>query len=353
MSGRARLAPTKVDFMEIGFEKWAIFNAVVLALLLLDLGVLRRKSHDVKLKEALTWSAFWILLAMAFCGGLWYFDDRVNGTQRSLEFLTGYLTEYALSVDNIFVFILIFTYFRVSPEHRHKVLFWGIMGALVMRAVMIYAGVALIHRFEWIIYIFGAFLLFTGIKLAFHSDGDIDPGDNPIVKLFKKFMPVTSDYRGSAFFVIENGKRFATPLFIVLLVIESSDLVFAVDSIPAILGISKDPFIVYTSNVFAILGLRSLYFALAGVMDLFHHLKYALAFILSFVGVKMLIEHWYKIPVAISLGVIVCALFLSIVASVLWPLPPEETLADEAEEMMDDTQQEPLPEKVRREIQGE
>ena len=339
--------------MSPNFWKWVVFNVVVLALLLLDLGVLRRKSHDVKLKEALAWSAFWILLAMAFCGGIWYFDDRVNDTQRALEFLTGYLTEYALSVDNIFVFILIFTYFRVAPEHRHKVLFWGIMGALVMRAAMIYAGVALIHRFEWIIYVFGAFLLFTGIKMAFHKDDDIDPGENPIVKIFKRFMPVTPDYRGNAFFVVENGKRFATPLFIVLLVIESSDLVFAVDSIPAILGISKDPFVVYTSNVFAILGLRSLYFALAGIMDLFHYLKYALAFILSFVGVKMLLEHWYKIPVPVSLGVIVCALLLSILASLLWPLPPGETLIDEAAEMMDDTAQEPLPEEVRREISDE
>jgi tellurite resistance protein TerC len=227
------------------------------------------------------------------------------------------------------------------------------MGALVMRAAMIYAGVALIHRFEWIIYIFGAFLLFTGIKMAFHDDDDIDPGENPIVKHFKKFMPVTPDYRGNAFFVVENGKRYATPLFIVLLVIESSDLIFAVDSIPAILGISKDPFVVYTSNVFAILGLRSLYFALAGIMDLFHYLKYALSFILSFVGVKMLIEHWYQIPVPVSLGVIVCALLSSIVASLLWPLPPEETLIDEAEAMMDDTVQEPLPEDVRREISDE
>lgn len=339
--------------MQIGFEKWAIFNVVVLALLLLDLGVLRRKSHDVKLKEALGWSAFWILLAMAFCGGIWYFTDRVHGTHRALEFLTGYLTEYALSVDNIFVFILIFTYFRVAPEYRHKVLFWGIMGALAMRAAMIYAGVALIDRFHFVIYFFGAFLLFTGVKMAFHQDDDIDPGDNPVVKLFKKFMPVTSAYRGNAFFVVENGKRFATPLFIVLLVIESSDLVFAVDSIPAIIGISKDPFVVYTSNVFAILGLRSLYFALAGIMDLFHYLKYALAFILSFVGVKMLIEHWYVIPVPLSLAAIVVALALSIGASLLWPLPAEATLIDEAGAMMDDAPREALPEAVRREISGE
>jgi len=334
--------------------KWILFNAFVLALLLFDLGVLRRKSHDVKLKEALAWSAFWIGLALIFCGGIWYYDDRINGTHRALEFLTGYLVEYSLSVDNIFVFILIFTYFRVLPEHRHKVLFWGIMGALIMRAIMIYAGVALIHRFEWIVYVFGAFLLFTGIKMAFHKDDNIDPGDNPVVKIFKKMMPVTPDYHGNNFFIVQEGKRYATPLFIVLLVIETSDLIFAVDSIPAIIGISRDPFIVYTSNVFAILGLRSLYFALAGVMDLFHYLKYALAFILSFVGVKMLISHTaYKIPIGISLAVIAGALALSIIASLKYPLADEDTLTDEAEEMMDDTVQEELPEEVRRQISSE
>ena len=336
--------------MSPNFWKWTLFNAFVLALLLFDLGVLRRKSHDVKIKEALGWSAFWIALAFAFCGGIWHY----NGSQRALEFLTGYLVEYSLSVDNIFVFILIFTYFRVAPEYRHKVLFWGIMGALVMRAVMIYAGVALIHRFEWIIYVFGAFLLFTGIKMAFHKDEEIHPGDNPVVKLFKKMMPVTPEYHGNHFFIIKEGKRYATPLFIVLLVIETSDLIFAVDSIPAIIGISRDPFIVYTSNVFAILGLRSLYFALAGIMGLFHYLKYALAFILSFVGVKMLLSHTaFKIPIVLSLAVIVSALVISILASLKWPLPEDKTMVDEANEMWDDTEQEELPEDVRRQISGE
>lgn len=327
--------------------KWVIFNVAILALLIFDLGVLRRKSHDVKLKEALSWSAFWIGLAIVFCGGIWRYD----GHQRALEFLTGYLVEYSLSVDNIFVFILIFTYFRVAPEYRHKVLFWGIMGALIMRAIMIYAGVALIARFDWIIYIFGAFLLFTGIKMAFHKDEDIDPGDNPVVKIFKKLMPVTREYHGNQFFIVREGKRFATPLFIVLLVIETSDLVFAVDSIPAIIGISRDPFIVYTSNVFAILGLRSLYFALAGIMGLFHYLKYALAFILSFVGLKMLLSHTdFKIHIGVSLAIIATALLLSILASLKWPLPEEDTLLDEATDLADDTEQGELTEEVQRQI---
>lgn len=319
--------------MSPNFWKWTIFNVAVLALLLFDLGVLRRKSHDVKIKEALGWSAFWIALAMVFCGGIWHY----NGSARALEFLTGYLVEYSLSVDNIFVFILIFTYFRVASEYRHKVLFWGIMGALVMRAVMIYAGVALIHRFEWIIYVFGAFLVFTGIKMAFHKDEEINPSDNPVVKIFKKMMPVTPEYHGNHFFIVQEGKRYATPLFIVLLVIETSDLIFAVDSIPAIIGISRDPFIVYTSNVFAILGLRSLYFALAGIMGLFHYLKYALAFILSFVGVKMLLSHTaFKIPITLSLAVIVLALVISVMASLRWPLADEETMIDEAQDFYED-----------------
>jgi tellurite resistance protein TerC len=309
------------------FWKWTLFNLCVVALLLFDLGVLRRKSHDVKLKEALGWSAFWIALALLFCGGIWHY----SGHKRALEFLAGYVTEYSLSVDNIFVFILIFTYFKVGAAYRHKVLFWGILGALVMRAVMIVAGVGLVHRFEWILYIFGAFLVFTGIRLAFHHDDDMDPGANPVVKLAKRFLPLTPDYHGNRFFVLQDGKRYATPLFIVLLVIETSDLLFAVDSIPAIIGLSKDPFIIYTSNVFAILGLRSLYFALAGIMDLFHYLKYALSFILTFVGVKMLIESFYKIPIELSLLIIMSALVISILASLRWPPPPDQTSVDEAE----------------------
>jgi tellurite resistance protein TerC len=313
--------------MSPNFLKWTVFNLVVLALLLFDLGVLRRKSHDVKLKEALGWSAFWISLALLFFGGVWFYDGR----KRAFEFLTGYITEYALSVDNIFVFILIFSYFKVAPAYRHKVLFWGIMGALIMRGVMILLGVELVHRFEWILYVFGAFLVFTGIRLAFKSE-DVDPSANPMVKLARKFLPVTEQYHGDHFFTMQDGKRFATPLFIVLLVIETSDLIFAVDSIPAIIGISKDSFIIYTSNVFAILGLRSLYFALAGIMDLFHYLKYALSFILTFVGIKMLIEKIYHIPIEMSLGIIIAALVISIIASLRWPLPDEKTPIDEAQD---------------------
>lgn len=319
------------------FWKWTIFNVFILALLLLDLGVLRRKSHDVKLKEALGWSAFWIVLALLFCGGVWYYDSR----QRALEFLTGYITEYSLSVDNIFVFILIFSYFKVEPAHRHKILFWGILGALVMRALMISLGVGLIQRFDWILLIFGGFLVFTGIKMAFHQDEDIDPGSNPLVKLARRFLPVADDYHGDRFFVVKDGKRYITPLLIVLLVIESSDLLFAVDSIPAIIGISKHSFIIYTSNVFAILGLRSLYFALAGIMDLFHYLKYALSFILTFVGIKMLVEYFFPhtISIELSLGIIIVSLAIAVLASLRWPLPSEETSIDEAQEFINQEDQ--------------
>jgi tellurite resistance protein TerC len=221
------------------------------------------------------------------------------------------------------------------------VLFWGIMGALIMRALMIVVGVGLVHRFEWILTLFGAFLVYTGIRLAFHQDDDIDPGANPVVKLAKKILPVTPDYHGDHFLTVQQGKRYATPLFIVLLVIETSDLLFAVDSIPAIIGLSKDPFIIYTSNVFAILGLRSLYFALAGIMDLFHYLKYALSFILTFVGVKMLIEKFYHVPIEISLGVIIAALLISIIASLRWPLPDDQTSIDEAEAMFAESEDSP------------
>lgn len=301
--------------------KWGLFNLFILALLAFDLGVLNRKSHEVSVKEALAWSAFWIALALSFCGGVWWF----NGHDKALEFFTGYVIEYSLSVDNIFVFILIFGYFNVQPEYRHKVLFWGIMGALVMRGLMIFLGVSLIHRFEWIIYIFGAFLIFTGIRMLFQGEDDkVDPDKNFLVRMLRKIMPVTNEYHGNKFFVHLDGKRFATPLLVVLLVIETTDLIFATDSIPAILAISRDPFIVYTSNVFAILGLRSLYFALAGVMDIFHYLKYVLSIILSFVGVKMLLSHTpYKIPTVWALLVIVLLLVGAVVASLLWPQKDE------------------------------
>jgi tellurite resistance protein TerC len=302
--------------------KWGLFNLFIVLLLVFDLAFLNRKSHEVSLKEALGWSAFWIVLALIFGGGVWW----QAGHGKALEFFTGYVIEYSLSVDNIFVFILIFGYFSVGPQHRHKVLFWGILGALVMRGLMILVGVSLIHRFEWIVYIFGAFLIFTGIRMLFqHEDDKVDADKNPAVRLLRKFMPVTKEYHGGNFFVRLDGKRWATPLLVVLLVIETTDLIFATDSIPAILAISRDPFIVYTSNVFAILGLRSLYFAVAGIIDLFCYLKYVLSVILAFVGIKMLLSHTaYKIPTGWALLVIVALLVGAIVASLLWPMPSEK-----------------------------
>lgn len=301
---------------------WIGFHVVVLGILAFDLGVLNRKSHVVSLKAALSWSAFWIGLSLSFCGLVY----NMFGQQKALEFLTGYVVEYALSVDNIFVFILVFSYFAVPKEHQHRVLFWGIIGAFIMRGIMIFAGTALIHKFEWLIYIFGAFLVYTGLKLAFGKDEEVDPGHNPAIKILRRLMPVSDKYDGGSFFTQIDGKRYATPLFAVLLVVETTDLIFAVDSIPAILAISRDSFIVYTSNICAILGLRSLYFALSGVMDLFHYLKYGLAIVLTFIGLKMLIHHWYEISIAMSLGVIISVLVISVILSLL--RKPEHDLDD-------------------------
>ena len=295
---------------------WVGFNVFVLAMLALDLGVFHRKCHVVTLKESLTWTAVWIALALVFNAGVWHF----YGSGKALEFFTGYLIEKSLSVDNVFVFALLFSYFAVPPLYQHKVLFWGILGALVMRAVMIALGAALITKFAWIIYVFGGFLILTGIKMIVKREEEIHPENNPVVKWFKKLMPVTPDYRGDKFFVRENGLRMATPLFVVLLLVEVSDLIFAVDSIPAIFAVTTDPFIVYTSNVFAILGLRSLYFALAGVIDKFHYLKIGLGVVLSFVGVKMLLAHTaWKIDTLVSLGVIATTLAIAAVASLARP----------------------------------
>ena len=295
---------------------WIGFNAFVLVMLALDLGVFHRKSHVVSFREAIGWTITWITLAMVFNFGIWHYA----GSQKALEFFTGYVIEKSLSVDNVFVFALLFSYFAVPPLYQHKVLFWGILGALVMRAVMIVAGAALITKFAWIIYIFGGFLILTGIKMIVKREEEIHPERNPVVRWFKKLMPVTPDYRGDKFFVRENGLRMATPLFVVLLLVEISDLIFAVDSIPAIFAVTTDPFIVYTSNVFAILGLRSLYFALAGLMDKFHYLKIGLGVVLTFVGVKMLLAHsTYKLDTLVSLGVIVLILATSMVMSLLWP----------------------------------
>ncbi|MBP9143130.1 MAG: TerC family protein [Thermoanaerobaculia bacterium] len=292
---------------------WAGFNLFVLAMLAIDLGVFHRQAHAVSLREASIWSAVWIALALVFNLCVWKF----LGPQPGVEFLTGYLIEKSLSIDNIFVIALLFAYFKVPDQYQHRVLFWGILGALVMRAAFILAGAALLGRFHWIIYLFGAFLVLTGIKMAFTPEHGLEPEKNPVVRLVRRLMPVTSDYRGANFFVREGGRLAATPLFLVLVMVEFTDLVFAVDSIPAIFAVTRDPFLVYTSNVFAILGLRSLYFLLAGVMHKFEYLKLGLAAILVFVGVKMALVDWLKIPSGISLGVIALILTVAIAASLL------------------------------------
>jgi tellurite resistance protein TerC len=294
---------------------WVAFNVFVLMMLAVDLGVVHRRAHTVRLKEALVWSGIWIALALLFALGVYFW----YGPQPALEFLTGYLIEKSLSVDNIFVFVLIFAYFKVPALYQHKVLFWGILGALVMRAIFIFAGIALLQRLHWIIYVFGALLIVTGIKMAMEKDKEIHPDKNPVLRLFRRLVPVTEDYHADHFFVRRFGHYAATPLFVVLLVVETTDIIFAVDSIPAILAITVDPFLVYTSNVFAILGLRALYFALAGVMQLFHYLHYGLSAILVFVGAKMLLADVYKLPVGVALGVIAGILLIAVIASVIRP----------------------------------
>jgi tellurite resistance protein TerC len=294
---------------------WVGFNVFVLGMLALDLGVFHRKAHEVSIREAATWSGVWIALALAFNFAIY----RFMGADAGLEFLTGYLIEKALSVDNIFVFVLVFSYFRVPARYQHRVLFWGILGALVMRGLMIAAGAALIARFHWVIYLFGAFLVFTGIRMATQSEHAIEPESNPVVRLVRRLMPVTNQYHGQHFFVKEAGRWVATPLFVVLAFVETTDLIFAVDSIPAIFAVTTDPFLVYTSNVFAILGLRALYFLLAGVIHRFHFLKLGLAAVLVFVGAKMLLADVYKVPIGLSLGVIALILATAIAASLLFP----------------------------------
>lgn len=297
------------------FYLWTGFIVFVFIMLALDLGVFHRKSHEVKIREALIWSAVWISLALIFNYGIFIFMGR----EKAIEFLTGYVIEKSLSIDNLFVFIMVFTYFNVDTKYQHKILFWGILGALLMRAIFIFAGVALISMFHWIIYVFGGFLIFTGVKMLFHKDEKLNPNKNPLVIIFKKFFPVTEEMHGSKFFVKINARTVATPLFIVLLVIEFTDLIFAVDSIPAILAISNDTFIIFTSNVFAILGLRALYFALAGITKYFYYLKYGLSAILVFVGIKMIMAEFYKIPIVYSLLCILGILIISILFSVIYP----------------------------------
>src|SRR5262245_13169310 len=294
---------------------WIGFTLFVLAMLALDLGVFHRKSHEVTIKEALAWSGVWVALALLFNLGVYYW----RGYESALEFLTGYLIEKSLSVDNIFVFMLIFSYFNVPPRYQHRVLFWGVLGALVMRAILIVLGISLIQHFHWVIYLFGAFLILTGVKMALEKDKEIHPERNPALRLFRRLAPVTDDYRGGTFFVKQGRRYFATPLFIALLAVETTDLIFAVDSIPAILAITLDPFIIYTSNVFAILGLRALYFALAGVMKLWRHLHYGLSAILVFIGAKMMLADFYRIPVGVALGAVAGILIISVIASMVFP----------------------------------
>lgn len=292
---------------------WIGFGAFVIAMLALDLGVFHRKARVIGTGEALLWSAFWISLAMAFNAIIYFW----LGPQPALEFLTGYLIEKSLSVDNIFVFLLIFTYFKVPRELEHRVLFFGILGALVMRLLFIAAGVTLIQSFHFVIYIFGALLIVTSIRIAMEKGKEIHPERNPILKVLRRIVPVTEDYVGSRFLVRKSGSTYATPLLVVLVVVETTDVVFAVDSIPAILAITLNPFIIYTSNVFAILGLRALYFAIAGIIRMFRYLHFGLAGILLFVGVKMLISDFYEIPVVIALAVVGLALLVSILASII------------------------------------
>jgi tellurite resistance protein TerC len=304
------------------------FIVFVLGMLALDLGVFHRHDHVVTVRESFIWTAVWIVLALAFMAFVYYRYETISpgrGTGAALEFLTGYLIEKSLSIDNVFVFLLIFSYFNVAAQYQHRVLFWGIIGALIFRAIFIALGALLIAKFHAIIYLFGAFLVFTGIKMAWVKDKQIHPEKNPILRLFRRMVAVTAGYQGKHFFVREGGKWLATPLFVVLILIESSDIIFAVDSIPAIFAVTKDPYIVFTANVFAILGLRSLYFALAGVMQLFHHLHYGLSAILVFVGVKMVLSDIYNIPIGISLGVVGLIIAGSIAASIIWPRKGSET----------------------------
>lgn len=294
------------------FWFWILFNVFIFTLIFLDIKLFHAKDHTISIKEALWATSFWVGLALAFNIGIYF----TRGLEDALNFFTGYLIEYSLSIDNIFVFILIFSYFKVPSHLTHKVLFWGILGAILMRAIFIISGVALIQKFSWLIYIFGVFLIITGIKLGLSKDSNVTaPENNILIKFFKRFFPVTADYVGNKFFVWIDNRLFATPLFLVLLSVETTDLIFAIDSIPAIIGITTDFFIVYTSNIFAVLGLRSLYFALAGLMGLFYYLHYGLAIILVFIGLKMLFSGLFHLPIILTLGIVILVLGASILLS--------------------------------------
>ncbi len=304
---------------------WVVFNAFVLLMLVLDLGVFHRRSHVVRFREAIAWTFVWVSLAGLFALLVRQFGHHMvpnptrPNSELALEFVTGYLIEESLSVDNLFVFLLIFRYFRVDRSHQHTVLFWGILGALVMRAAFILGGVTLINRVHWVIYLFGAFLVYTGFRLFRPQETEIHPEKNPVLKLFRRFVPISERHEGGKFLVKRGSQWIATPLAVVLIVVETTDVMFATDSIPAILAVTRDPFIVYTSNVFAILGLRSLYFALAGMMEVFHYLHYGLSLILIFIGVKMLGSEFVKIPIGVALSVVAGILVVSVVASLVFP----------------------------------
>ena len=316
-----------MDFVTVGTPAlWIGFTAFVLAMLALDLGVFHRNAHEVSFREATAWTTVWIGLALGFNGLVyeWF------GPQRGLEFTTGYLIEKALAVDNIFVIYAIFAYFAVPLGYQHRVLFWGILGALVMRGIFILAGAALLYKFHWILYVFGASLVVTAIKLLVMSEGGLEPEKNPVVRLFRRFVRTTNEYHGSRFTVRKGGVLYATPLLVVLVLIEWTDLVFAVDSIPAIFAVTSDPFIVYTSNIFAILGLRSMFFMLAGVIGKFWLLKPSLALVLGFVGVKMLLLDVYKIPIEVSLAVVASMILFAILGSLAFPRRPKEAPATPA-----------------------
>jgi tellurite resistance protein TerC len=298
---------------------WTVFAAVILSVMVLDLGVFHREEHEVSVKEALSWTGVWVLLGLAFNFLIWWSIDRRNPQSEALwpQYLTCYMTEYALSVDNIFVFLVIFNYFAVPPQSRHRVLFWGVLGALVFRGLFLVGGVVLIERFHWVVYLLALILVVTGLKLFFAGDSDIEPERNLVLRLARRFLPVTEGYQGKHFFVLREGRSFATPLFLTLLVVETTDVLFAVDSVPAALGISQDTFVLYTSNVMAIMGLRSLFFAVAGLLQYLHYLKYGLALILVFVGAKMALPASHKLPVTSALAVVGGILLLAICASLV------------------------------------
>lgn len=306
---------TQTELVNMPLWGWIAFNIFVITMIVLDLFVLHRNKKTINVKEALLTSAVWISMALIFNLGIYYFHSK----NAALDFLTAYLIEESLSIDNLFVFILIFEYFHTPREYHHKVLFWGILGAIIMRALFIFFGIALVNKFHWMLYFFGAFLIYAAIKMAMPKHDEINPEKNFIIKLLKKLIPVTATYEGDKFFVKRDHKWWATPLFIVVVTVELTDVIFAIDSIPAVMAITLDPFIVYTSNIFAILGLRSLYFALANLMPLFHFLKYGLAAILGFVGLKMLLEPFIEIPIGLSLGFILGAITIAVCTSLMFP----------------------------------